>query len=345
MLENQSFSVEALPIHADSFITLEREHRRQHEHEGKIRQLPRNKAVYERWIRRFCDVEINLIELADGLFCAEVGFKSDFVPNDLPSDYGLIGGTARAILRDMLDLPTQPPRDVDIVFCAERELTTEEYKRVSQQFMPDDFAYGHGVQVFQDDYFATRDFTWNEILYLEGQCIFTDRCLLDTVRNIVRFSDYMKQESYHGDDFFVSPKLMAKAIRFVSEAKAQGIESMRLAEEIEDLQYAYIDFFHMSLHLDRAMTHSEEAAYQYTEEMVSRGLLPETIRTPNEAYQFLLGQTDFVFRSDLARRWDEEAAFVKEEMLRVSDDEQYDDYDKKTYGSVVPSWHPIKRRN
>lgn len=302
--------------------------------ESRFEGLSWNAQLLTRWLKRFYGIDVELYELKDGIFFIPIDSLPENVPS-LPKGYGYKGGAARVILEHTLSLPTTSPRDLDLVYVGDTSAENRDLSRqVAEQYMPDDMVHGYGVEYLEDDYFESRDFTLNEVLY-DGQGVtFTKSCLVDVMRNIVRFSDYVKEESYRGDDFYVRPKLMAKAIRFVAEARVQGKERARLADETEALQEIYIDEFHMSLHLDRAIEQGMDVAQHYVNDLVERGFLPDDIATIREAYDYLVDQTDFVFRCATTMEMQREIDFLEEES-------PYDEYDKDTYTTVVPFWKKV----
>lgn len=61
------------------------------------------------------------------------------------------------------------------------------------KYAEDDLANGHGVTTVEEDYFETRDFTINEVMVADNKIIISKDCLLDTVRGILRITDFEKK--------------------------------------------------------------------------------------------------------------------------------------------------------
>ena len=310
------------------YSTPEREaiHDTVEEIEDKFEGLSWDAKLLMRWLRRYHKIEVEIRELTDGRFSISIESLPEAVPS-LPVGYGYKGGAARVILEHVLNLPETSPRDLDLVYLGDSLAEDHDISsQLAEAYMPDDYTHGYGVESLEENYFDSRDFTLNEVLYDGQDIVFTKACLIDVMRNIIRFSDYEKEESYRGDDFFIKPKLMAKALRLVSDARVKGKERARLADETEGLQEIYIDEFHISLHLDRAIEQGLEVAQGYVDELVGRGFLPKDIYTVREAYDYLVYQTDFVFRSATTMEMQRELDFLE------------DEYEKDTFTSVVPFW-------
>lgn len=308
-------------------------HETVHAVESRFEGLSWDAELLTRWLKRFHNVDVELHELEDDTFFISTMELPDEVPQ-LPEGYGYKGGAARAILEHALGLDSAKPRDLDLVYIGNSENEDRELSReLAEEFMPEDYSHGHGVESLEEDYFDSRDFTLNEVLY-DGQGVTcTKECLTDLMRNIVRFSEYVKGEpyDYNNDDFFVSPKLMAKALRLVGDVRVRGKERARLADETESLREVYIDEFHMSLHLDRALEQGMDVAEEYVSELSQRGFLPDGVTTVREVYEYLVNQTDFVFRCATEIEMQQELDFLEEES-------KYDEYDKDTFTSNVPFW-------
>ena len=214
----------------------------------------------------------------------------------LPQGIAIIGGAARAIAVNVLFGEERAPvRDIDLVGIRECEPDTSLYDALSEEYMPDDARFGHGVRSeSMTDYFLTRDFTMNEVMVVNGQLLLTSQCYADLRDAVIRFSDGEIDE-----DGRVSSKLYYKALlmecvfqeyfgrgRFISD----GVSIDRQSD------------FHFALALNKA--------FQYGPEVTARflGFDPDTDLTVAEAEAIneaiALGQdTGFIFRgSDAADR-------------------------------------------
>ena len=275
--------------------------------EEKIEPLSKYEEVLQKWLSRY-GVEAVVRKNESGQLELVVAELPKAIPN-LPAGYGYKGGAARAILEHSLGLPYSEPRDLDIVFLGGDE-DKDVSDQLAKQYMPDDFAHGYGVEQLEENYFATRDFTLNEVLYDGRKIVCTRQCLTDLLRNIVRFTDYEKDESYYGDEFFINPKLLAKAVRMVAHARDRGKERAAITGEIDSLQELYVDDFHLALHLDRAMEQGAGVAREYVRIMNEKGFIPSDIETVEDCFEYLLGRTDFIFRCAPEPEIEEESEFV-----------------------------------
>ena len=260
----------------------------------RIQELVGDAKTIHRFVRRYTGKEINVKEIEGGYF--EIEVENELL-DELPDGYVYKGGAARAILERQMGVNAfAKPRDIDI---AVRSGMGNNYisDKLSKEYMADDYAHGHGVEKLEDDYFESRDFTVNEILYDGNKIIATKQCILDTVRCVVRITEYEKQERlYDKGDYYVKPKLLAKALRFISEKKMTGLNSYFGNEEV--LKWIGIDDFHIALHLDRAAEQSDDVAMAYIDELKKRNILPESINSIKIAMYFLSENLKrFVFKS------------------------------------------------
>ncbi len=338
-MERAPQAVNKMELDAVYTDTLHHEQETVHAIEQKFEKISWNEELLTRWLKRFYGIELEIRENSDGTFKIQTNSVPNGVP-DLPTEYGVKGGGARAVLRSLLQIDAEPPRDIDLVYVAQNEQDMEISKELAEKHMPDDLEFGYGVETLEENYFSSRDFTWNEVLYVDGQVIFSKQCLLDTVRNIVRIAEYEKQESYRGDPFFVKPKLLAKAIRFVAMARAHGNSKTKLSEETAHAVEIGIDYWHIALHLNRSFEQSEAIAKEYVEELIERELLPATLKSAVEALHYLSEETDFIFRAEAAEILDREIRLAEELNLDNSDYDEYKKYGQ--YSNITPFWHPTK---
>ena len=258
-------------------------------------KLSQYEALLKKWLTRYTKKEVAIRKNESGQLEIPIENLPTFIPR-LPEGYGYKGGAARTILEYALGLPISPPRDLDIVFVGESEDVTLS-DDLAEKYMPDDFENGYGVEPLEEDYFGTRDFTLNEVLYDGGKIICTRKCLTDLLRNIIRFTDYEKHESYTPDrEFYIYPKLLAKAVRMVALARTRGHQRARITREIGPLRGWGIDDFHLALHLDRAMEQGPEVAKAYMDIMHKNGIIPSEIQSVNDFFKYLMTKTDFIFR-------------------------------------------------
>ncbi|MFH1667541.1 MAG: hypothetical protein ABH884_00770 [Candidatus Komeilibacteria bacterium] len=303
------------------------------EHDKKLLERTKDAEVLYRFLRRFTGLDINIQEIEEGIF--EVPCEIELEePVELPQDYGYKGGMARSYLETSLGLSAMPVRDIDIVY-----LGTAEDKAVSndlaKRYMPNDYQNGYGVEQLEEDYFTTRDFTLNEVYVSDANKIrATRQCILDTVRRVVRITEYEKQERYYDPgDYWVNPKILAKALRFVAQEKARG-KQMKFANA-ETIKWIGIDSFHMALHLDRAMEISEDVATNYIAELIAANELPPELDTPELAAKYLMDDLfSFVFKAprfmeDEGLSGENEDLFWREEFESLIDLPTFESFSKK----------------
>lgn len=268
------------------------------------------------------DIEVSLEKVGKKLFKIPLE-KKDLFLGELPRGYAYRGGAARALLHRKLGTDSfASPRDVDISYVGENEniaLSNE----LAQKFSPDDFAHGYGVSLLESDYFETQDFSINELLVTADGVYLTTQCLLDNARGILRFSEFEKRESFRGDPYFVNPKLLAKALRFIADKDLKFWNS-------EVFEFQGIDAFHMALHLDRSLEIGYETAVKYVGELRKAGQVPSHIHTPKDLVALLNEKTDFVFRFAKRYHIDAEDTFFEQERSFLDEmEDTYQDYPQR----------------
>ncbi len=234
--------------------------------------------------------------------------RNHFSEERLPRGYGYKGGAARALLLRSLGIdPTYVPRDLDLVRMGWESDSDELDVQVSEQFMPEDFEHGDGVEVLEsrDSYLTTRDFRLNEILATDDSIIVTKGALLDIMRHIIRPTQY---EKYGWNEYGeLGPKMLAKILRFYSEAMYRYDEAG--IEDVEDWQFeqSFISPFWLALQLDRACDVNIEVAQKYVDELISRGQLPPETKTVEDAASYLIELvSDFYYRHAQTKQFEME---------------------------------------
>jgi len=193
----------------------------------------------------------------------------------LPSGYAYKGGAARALFLRSLGIDIfAEPRDLDIVRLSETELYEGADDEFAQSFMPDDYTHGTRVEKINDikEYFETRDLTLNEVLATDEKIWVTKQGLLDSIRRIIRPTEYeLNKEEYLND------KMLSKILSFY----AQNIERYAEATIAEGVEYQFekhfISPFWLALQLDRAYEKSSYAAEEFVQELKRRNQIPSTI--------------------------------------------------------------------
>ncbi|MBU1901746.1 hypothetical protein KKG82_05265, partial [Patescibacteria group bacterium] len=236
-----------------------------------------------------------------------------FMEKRLPEGYGYKGGAARSLLLRNLGIdPTSLPRDIDIVRLTEDEPEPGMDNELAQEYMPDDFKQGDGVEVLENigEYLNTRDLTMNELYATDEYVVATDACLRDIIRGIVRQSDY-EYKQYHDQ---IGPKMLAKMLRFYAEALSRGME-LTLDDDAEQTIEEYgIRVFWLALNLDKAAEIGAKVAEQYVKELQQRKLIPANLEDVQDVADWLyqqMGPGNFYFRYAPASVYEAEDDWVE----------------------------------
>lgn len=233
---------------------------------------------------------------------------------DLPDGYAFKGGAARFYLREAFGLPTDLPRDYDVVRLTEHEPYEGADAVVARRFMPKDFEFGDGVEAIADidAYFRTRDLTINEVLATKDGIIATQAAILDTVRNILRLTSF-ERSSYNAEGQ-AGPKMLAKLLRFYSEAlRLYGHTPLILDSGHEQIDAVSISPFWLAVNLDRAFERGNDYACAYVDTLIENKQLPKNVQTPEDAMWYLLdcmSDQFFIFRSAPIESFEEEDDWV-----------------------------------
>lgn len=246
-------------------------------------------------------INVENIEYGDGqIFSLPLQEKIEGYP-DLPEGYAYKGGMARALLLRNLGIESfAKPRDLDVVRIAEDEPYPGADDKVAKDFMPDDYEHGDGVEVIEDvmGYFDTRDFTINEVLAYDDCIKMTSECLLDTVRRIIRISEYENENA--DEEGEVPAKLLAKSLRFYSEMIARSEMSPKLENPKDwDFERAFISPFWLALNIDRAYDRGDEVAQAFFQQLKEKKQIPASVGNIAEAIEYLnnlIKGEDFYYR-------------------------------------------------
>lgn len=191
--------------------------------------------------------------------------------NELPQGIAVMGGVARSIARQTLTGDLEPIRDIDLVNITDRQgeepVSDDELIKLSEKYMPEDFAFGHGIQSEDfDHYFQTRDFTINQSLVLNGNLYVSEAAQNDFIENIIRPTYY---ELPYSDDE-LSSRLFLKAVMMKS-ILSNVTSSVPL---IEDVEYVGdVRLFDIALTLNKTMSRGVEVARGFTRDLVDWDLL------------------------------------------------------------------------
>ncbi len=203
---------------------------------------------------------------------AEILERYSFL-SELPHGVAVMGGVARSIAREIITGEREPIRDIDLVNITDEEGNSEvDYDTLdalSRKFMPDDYAFGHGIgNDTLDHYFKTRDFTINQSLIKDGKLIISDFAYNDFQENIIRPTYF--EHPYDGDD--MSSRLFLKALMMRS-VLSQISDSIPLIEDMERPEY--IGSFDTALFLNKAMSRGAKTARVFTEDLADWDIISE----------------------------------------------------------------------
>lgn len=230
--------------------------------------------------------------------------RYDFL-NHLPSGVAVMGGVARSIAREIIAGDLEPIRDIDLVNIVnesgESQNSDDLLDELARTYMPDDYAYGHGIENDTlDNYFKTRDFTVNQSLILDGKLIVSSLAYNDLQENIIRPTYY----SLPSFDEGLSGRLFMKGLMMVSALK-ECCSSIPTTEDfkIEDTAQ---DNFNATLFLNKAMGRGAQVALNFTDQLADYEVIPERLRhRPKAAAKYLL--SDYQMRYFELRQTADEA--------------------------------------
>ena len=194
---------------------------------------------------------------------------------ELPSGIAVMGGVARSIAREIITGEREPIRDIDLVNIWESYGKTKvdgaKLDALSRKYMPDDYAYGHGIQSCTlSGYFRSRDFTINQCIVIDDKLIVSNFAYNDFEENIIRPTYY--NHLYDGDEMNSQSFLKAIMMRGVLSQISESIPLI----EIEDEGRPYdIGYFDIALYLNKAMSRGAETACIFTKDLYEWDIIPE----------------------------------------------------------------------
>ena len=203
---------------------------------------------------------------------AEILERYSFL-SELPHGVAVMGGVARSIAREIITGEREPIRDIDLINITDEEGNSEvDYNsldELSRKFMPDDYAFNHGIENDTlDHYFRTRDFTVNQSLIKNGKLIVSNFAYNDFQENIIRPTYF--EHPYEGND--ISSRLFLKALMMRS-VFSQISDSIPLIEDMERPEY--IGSFDIALFLNKAMSRGARTARIFTEDLADWDIISE----------------------------------------------------------------------
>ncbi len=242
----------------------------------------------------------------------------------LAEGYAYKGGAARSLLLRSLGLELRSvPRDIDLIRIKGEKGVTQEDRRLAKIYMPDDAQDGYGVEFVGDidAYFASRDYTINEVYATDSAIYCTEACVRDTIRRIIRVTQF-ERDRFEGQ---IGSKMLAKAMRFYAE----GIERYQLVELAEKenmtIESTFVSPFWLAVQLDRAVERGDKAVKIFIAVLKDRKQIPEKIQTDLDLASYLqsiMSGGYFHFRNIELRQAELEMAY-----LENHEDEEFDDYE------------------
>jgi hypothetical protein len=300
----------------DRYMEREKQYISIREVERDIRTMSEYEITLNAFLRRY-GLEGVARRIGKDIFAIQTNDESQKMLDRLPKDFVYVGGAARAALERSLGIDAySTPRDIDIAVMKRNENNQDLLDELSERYMPEDFSHGYGVKKETEEYFETRDFTINQVFATREAIHCTKQCLLDTLRGVLRFTEYEKRDSYRGNLYYVHPKLLAKALRLAV------VRDMKIADE-DVYTFQEIDAFHIALHLDRSMEQGVDA--EYIRELRDRKQIPENIQTTKELIDYLKQETSFVFRCVPKEEEKKEQEWLQEDCPWDAIEEKYQD--------------------
>lgn len=205
---------------------------------------------------------------------------------ELPRNVGVMGGMARSIARRIIAKEDEPVRDIDLVYIQDNESEPNEQilDELSQKYMPDDYAYGHGIQEERlDDYFDSRDLTVNECLVLNGALVVSNFAHNDLKENIIRPTYYEMQDRTLNSSGRNAMRALAM--------QATLMESTESYPTLEDFNINpfYTPSFEMAVQLNKTMSRGAEVACNFTNLLADYNMIPvELAGQPKAVARYLL---------------------------------------------------------
>jgi hypothetical protein len=236
-------------------------------------------------------------EIAEGAYEIDISKleETELAPK-LPEGYGYKGGGARYLLERILGYKNIPePRDLDIVRLESVTPSDELDQELSEKYMPDDLKHGHGVEVIHDNetYLDSHDLTINELYATSTSIICSKKCLIDTIRGILRVSTN-QYEHYsstpHG--------ILAKITRLYTQAIIDYNKDIEVHEE-RHIERSFIPPFWLALNLNKAWERGNDHAELYCMELKRTKRVPERLQTVQEIADYLLEniEGEFYYRN------------------------------------------------
>ncbi len=239
----------------------------------------------------------------------------------LPTEFVYAGGTARALLLRSLGIDeTAYPRDFDILtsFPLDQNNNSPQTKEVAELVGHPDIDFQQMKSI--EHYLSTRDFTINELYVSGNSLVATKQCILDTIRGIIRLTDY--EYNAYVEEGFSDNKLILKMLRFYSDALSRGFE-MNIEEPMQIEPYG-LSLFWIAVNIDKAMGVGDKSLETLIITLKAEKVLPEHLLTTDDILHWIYKEMEprgFYFR------YVPKSVYKQEENL-IHQDLQ-DEYDKR----------------
>lgn len=205
---------------------------------------------------------------------------------DLPKGVAVVGGSARALLQAAVLGEKASIRDVDLAALAGVTPSDIDFDQLGEEYMPDDYRHGHGVQETEvDAYFATRDLTVNEVFVVDGVAVATERCLGDLREKIIRPTEYESEGWSTGIGPRISMKAKLFSVIYQSEYGKGSCEGFTMPSDCGE--------FNEALALNKAFQYGFDISRAFLEEIGHGNMSDEEII---EHAKGLADESDFEFR-------------------------------------------------
>lgn len=206
--------------------------------------------------------------------------------DEIPKGIAIVGGAARALLQAAVLGERASIRDVDLAALAGVTPDDIDFDQLGKKYMPDDYRHGHGVQETEvDAYFATRDFTINEVLVVNGVIIATERGFDDIKNKVIRPTEYESEGWSTGLGPRLSMKASLLSVIYQSEYGKGSCEGFTIPYDCSE--------FYEALALNKAFQYGFDIARAFLEEIGRGNMSDEEII---EHAKGLADESDFEFR-------------------------------------------------